>query len=301
MILRILKPRFRKAIAFFDYDWTMVRPKTGGTFPKDVDDWQWLFPSVPKTILKYYEKGYAIVIMTNQSKDWKVQQIQMVAESLKIPMTICIARDKAEYKPSLRMMEEAFTEDQMDRMDKKKSFFCGDALGRANDYDNTDKLFAEALGIRVMAPEDFFPMKKVSKPKLEARTEKEVIVMVGMPASGKSTLAEQVFGKAGYYVAHGDEWKTSAKMIKVATKEVEAGKSVVFDATNSSKKKRAEYIDWAKGRKLPVRCVYMSTPLEEALARNAKREKPVPRVAYGVYQKNFEMPTEEEGCRVIVI
>ena len=30
-------------MASFDYDWTLVKPKNDRTFPKDIDDWEFLY------------------------------------------------------------------------------------------------------------------------------------------------------------------------------------------------------------------------------------------------------------------
>lgn len=43
--------RFRQKIAMFDYDWTIVKPITNGTFSKDVNDWMWITPKVPNVII----------------------------------------------------------------------------------------------------------------------------------------------------------------------------------------------------------------------------------------------------------
>jgi bifunctional polynucleotide phosphatase/kinase len=302
MIIQMNMPSFRKDIAFFDYDWTLVRPKSGGTFPKGIDDWQWLHPLVPVVLKELYDKGFAVVIVTNQSKPWKITQIQSALATLEFPLSICIASDRATYKPSLALMHEAFSKESLELIDHESSFFVGDALGRPTDHSDSDLKFAQAFNLRVMPPEEIFPIERVAVPVVTPSQHQEVIIMVGMPGSGKTTVANDVFGKAGYFVVHGDEHKTSAKMIKTALPELLKGRSVVFDATNSSKKKRTEYIQVAqKNNVVNVRCVYMNTSLEEALVRNAKRAKPVPRIAYSVYHKNFEMPSEDEGCSVLVV
>ena len=64
-------------MAAFDYDWTMVNPKDGKTFPTSIDDWQWMYPNVPEKIKQYYEDGYMIVVFSNQSKKWKCDQIRI--------------------------------------------------------------------------------------------------------------------------------------------------------------------------------------------------------------------------------
>lgn len=125
-IFKINKPTFRSRVALFDYDWTLVRPKDDRTFPKDVDDWQWLRPSVPAVIQDYYKKGFGIYIFTNQSKPWKQDQIMQALTTLDIPLTICIATDRHDYKPSLNLFNEAFMGKKIKLED---SFMCGDAVG----------------------------------------------------------------------------------------------------------------------------------------------------------------------------
>ena len=86
VIYKINKPEFRDKVASFDYDWTLVNPKEGKTFPKDINDWEWYSPSVPQKIKEFYENGFMIVIFTNQSKEWKHKQIKIVSRALKVPI-----------------------------------------------------------------------------------------------------------------------------------------------------------------------------------------------------------------------
>lgn len=310
-LYKLHSPRFRKRIAAFDYDWTLVRPKTSGTFPKNVDDWQWLMPSVPETLAALYKKGFMIVIFTNQSKDWKEQQILKALEPLEIPMFVAIARDKADYKPSRTLFDTVV---KGKAWDNKESFFVGDALGRAGDWSDSDKVFADTIGLSVHAPEAIFPAPKKTTPKQKAPSPvarlgpangPEVVIMVGYPGSGKTTVAEKAFAGAThkYIVLHGDDYKTSKKMIKAAAAYVDDRYGIVFDATNPTREKRAEYIAFARENGYPVRCVHVDTPLEESFARNMQREetKRVPRIAYNVYKKRFETPDASEGCEVITL
>lgn len=303
-ILKFGAPRHRKKVAMFDFDWTLVKPKSGGTFPKNTEDWVWLRPNVPEIVKGFFDKGFGIHIYTNQSKAWKQDQITQVAQQLGVPCTVAIAFDKSEHKPN-RIMFDTVVGDKA--FDANTSFFVGDALGRAADFSDSDKKFAEAIGVKVQAPEDIFPFdpkESNSKPKVEARKDQqEVIVMVGYPGSGKSTVAHDVFGAKGYEVIDGDTLKTTSKMINVAKKVVSTGVSVVFDATNPTIAKRAEYIAFANAAGLPVRCIHVATSMEEAVARNNTRpkEKGIPMIAYYTYRKRFEQPTNQEGCEVIVI
>jgi bifunctional polynucleotide phosphatase/kinase len=279
----------------FDFDWTLVRPKDDKTFPNAVDDWQWLRPCVPQVIKGLYAKGFAICIFTNQSKQWKQDQIVNALSSLDIPLTICIAFDKVEYKPSMHMFED-FKNNK--KINLTSSFMCGDAVGRPTDHSDCDLKFAEAIGVKCVLPEDLFKTITTSNNHIVSSQIKEVIVLVGYPGSGKSTACSTL-ATASYFIANGDELKTAAKMIKAASTHVK-DRSIVFDATNSSPAKRALYIEFAKKHALHVRCVHVTTPLDECLARNNKREKPIPRIAFNMYKKNFVEPMVEEGFDAIV-
>lgn len=308
IIIKMRTPRHRAKLAMFDFDWTLVKPKSGGTFPQNENDWTWLQANVPDKVKKYYKDGYAIVVFTNQSKAWKQKQIENVMASLEIPCTIAIANDKSEYKPN-RMMFDVVIGDK--NWDVNKSFFVGDALGRAADFSDSDKMFAESIGVKVVAPETIFPFPRrdsTANPSTTALKPidkgQEIVVMIGYPGSGKSTLAKTVFGvHPNYEVLDGDVLKTPAKMVSTGKKHLAEGKSVVFDATNPSKEKRAIYLTLAKERDIPARCVHVKTSMEEAVARNNAREisKGVPMIAYYMFRKKYEDPTIDEGCTVITV
>ena len=111
--IKINKFRLRSKIAAFDYDWTLVKPKSGGTFPKNEDDWQWLQTSVPKILEEYYKKGFCIIIFTNQTKDWKITQVEKALNTLNLPILILIATDKENHKPSTNMYDQFVKNDKI--------------------------------------------------------------------------------------------------------------------------------------------------------------------------------------------
>ena len=125
------KAFYRKKVASFDYDWTLVKPKNNKQFPTNIDDWCWLYDNVGDKIKQYYNNGFMIVIFTNQSKKWKIIQIKKALKTLEIPITIVVATEKDKYKPNRLMFDELF-KDYLIKI--KKSFFVGDALGRKNDF-----------------------------------------------------------------------------------------------------------------------------------------------------------------------
>jgi bifunctional polynucleotide phosphatase/kinase len=294
---------YREKMAAFDYDWTLVCPKGGKTFPSNIDDWEWLYPGIPEKIKGYYEDGFMIVIFTNQSKQWKHKQIQLVAATLDIPVFIVIATEKCDYKPN-PVLFNSFIGSH--KIKKDKSFFVGDAIGRKSDFSDSDKIFAENIGVSCYCPEQVFHVKteftEIPEVPLDDG-EKQIVIMMGYPGSGKSSVAKKICEKDGYVYIEGDLYKTSVKMIKASLEHIKQNKSIVFDATHSSSKKRKEYVDLAKKYDYKVVCIHISTPLDVAYKRNKLRnyEKYVPKIAYSVYAKNFEEPDETEGFEVIIL
>jgi bifunctional polynucleotide phosphatase/kinase len=297
-IYNINNADYREKMASFDYDWTIVNPKDGKTFPSNINDWQWLYPDVPNKIKKYYEDGYMIVIFTNQSKTWKYEQIKLVIKTLEIPVFIVIATEKINYKPNLNLFTTFI---KNNKIDKDKSFFIGDALGRKTDFSDSDKIFAENIGIPWFPPENIFNKEikeiNISLDIFSLSNDNEIIIIMGYPGSGKSTIAKKICENEKYIHIEGDVYKTSSNMIKKSLDYILQKKSIVFDATNSSIKKRKEYIDLAKKYNYKIKCIHISTSLDISYKQNLNRDdtKKVPKIAFSVYSKYYEEPNESEG------
>jgi bifunctional polynucleotide phosphatase/kinase len=158
--------------------------------------------------------------------------------------------------------------------------------------------FGENIGVKVISPETMFPFEETSKMQIKPVEYQELVILMGYPGSGKTTYSK-IFEDAGYFIVHGDEHKLIKKMIKVGEDAIKNEKSVVFDATNATREKRAVYVELAKKYNLPVRCIFVNTSLEQSIMRNNLREKPVPKIVYNIYNKNFEEPSEDEGFVLI--
>ena len=307
---------YRDKMASFDYDWTLVNPKQGNTFPLNIDDWQWSFPSVPVKIKQYYLDGYMIVIFTNQSKTWKCDQVQLVAKLLDIPIFVVIATDKCDYKPNIILYDTLMSYNNNNNnnnnhnnhnhnINKEQSFFVGDALGRKIDFSDSDKIFAINIGISWHSPESIFNTvnKEFILPIISLEIEPEIIIMMGYPSSGKSTIAKKICENDKYIHIEGDVYKTTKHMIKHSLEHILHNKSIVFDATNSSIKKRREYVELGKKYCYKITCIHVSTSLLISYQRNKERNetKQVPKIAYSVYTKYYEEPTESENFKLITI
>lgn len=136
------------------------------------------------------------------------------------------------------------------------------------------------------------------------------VLMCGLPASGKSTkaqefskaynatvfssdaLREELYGDANI---QGDNTKLFTELHRRIKDCLRDNKSAVYDATNIDYKKRMAFLAELKNIPCTKICVIMATPYEECLKRNAQRERKVPeRVIKRMYM-NFFTPAWFEG------
>jgi bifunctional polynucleotide phosphatase/kinase len=299
-------------IAAFDYDNTLVRPKESRPFPKDISDWEWLYPSVPEKIKNYISRNYTFVIFTNQSKLWKHTQIITAIATLEIPAIIVVAMDKTKYKPNPEIANKLFSDNFICR---KKSFFAGDALGGAN-FSDSDKVFADAIQFKCFSPEDIFYERLASDAiandicnKIDKTTHNHIIIMVGYPGSGKSTIANAIAEreKDKYTIIEKDILKTKQKVLLAVHKAINSGKSPIIDETCPSIESREQYIAIAKSHNLPVTFIHVTTSFDDSYNRNKSRDenKHVPKIVYYKYRKAFIEPSVDEcagvNCNIIRI
>ena len=304
IIYNINNSKFKNKMIGIDYDWSLVNPKDGKTFPSDINDWEWFSSTVPEKLKQYYDNEYMLVVFTNQSKNWKCDQIKLVIESLNIPMFIVIARVKSEYKPNIILFDTLFKNNMIN---KSESFFIGDALGRKTDFSDSDKVFAENIGIQYFPPEKIFMINKYRQydiSSIKLQNTPEIIIMMGFPGSGKTTIANKICNNKNYVHIKGDDYKSNTpKMLKAVLDHIQNKKSIVFDATNSSLKKRKLYVDFATKHNYSVQCIHVSTPMDVSYKRNLLREdeKKVPKIAFNVYKKYYDEPNEIEGFTLYTV
>lgn len=119
-----------------------------------------------------------------------------------------------------------------------------------------------------------------------------LVILVGIPGSGKSTWSKSVAKHYTTIVSTDDiNEELNGKMIGETlpnTSEVfeefykriraglENGRQVIADATSISRYKRDDLYKIAKEFLVPIRVVVMKTPLEQSLKQNRQRERFVP-------------------------
>jgi bifunctional polynucleotide phosphatase/kinase len=239
-----------------------------------------------------------VVIVTDQSKPWKITQIQNVMKTLDLEHLTVVIGVKTQ-KPKTDLFNKALPKFKPDN-----AFYVGDAAGRPGDWSDKDKVFATNINVKFYTPEEIFELAKdtTATNAIKPASKKEVVIMVGYPASGKSTIAKTTFGT--YHIVNGDLLKTPAAMIKDAEKHVET-QSIVFDSTAGTKEKRALYIKFAEKYDLPVRVLWVTTPIDVTMERNKTRAQEggpkIPDIAFYVYRKHFQIPEESEGFKLLIL
>jgi aryl-alcohol dehydrogenase-like predicted oxidoreductase/predicted kinase len=100
----------------------------------------------------------------------------------------------------------------------------------------------------------------------------EVVLVMGIPGAGKSRLAEAYVGQ-GYVRLNRDERGASLRELADALEEeLSSGASrVVLDNTYLTRATRSHVIDVAGRHAIPVRCVWLETPLAQAQVNLVER------------------------------
>jgi len=207
------------------------------------------------------------------------------------------------------------------------------SLEKKKDFSCSNRAFAQNIGISFQTPEEFFlgetPSTKFSWGSIDPAAylkdieskaikafegssirsdSQELLIFVGMPASGKSSFAKEHLEPHGYHWVNRDTLKTPAKCLKACQEAIASGKSVVVDNTSPTAPDRSAYISVAKKHGVPVRCFKFDLTRELANHLNFYREKitngdrrRVPDVGFNMYKSKYQEPKASEGFKEICI
>ena len=344
ILYRLGKPKSKGApIVSFDMDHTLIKPKDGRKFPQNKKDWEWYInnPNLKKYIGCLSDKGYHIIIFSNQSgissgKTDKVditEKIDDIIKQLDINnnISVFIATKSDIYrKPSKLIMDFAIK--SLDITLGNNSFYCGDAAGRLKhgnikkDFSCSDRKFASNCNLAFFTPEELFEIDEIDSRKWEwgsvnpkellkeysttsnkdyikRPNYQELVIMIGSPASGKSTISKNILkSNDKYKIVNQDELKTKTKCLNACIKYLNDGYSVILDRTNPKLNERKEFINLANRVGCKVNCIWVNTSPEMCEHLNMYRShitkgerEPVPIIAMRIYRKNLEEPQLKEG------
>ena len=316
----------------YDLDGTLIRTKSGRKFPIDDTDWEWLYPLSTLREAKereekvdentYPDATIVSLLHTNQrgkGLNWTTFEPKLDQICTEMGISHCIVSTANETaKPSLRALRVWMAANGVAEI--VGGFVVGDAAGRLNDHGITDYYYAYNLGFDFDVPENFFGGTAVGFPAADPYDEidmhkyvagnvglmalngqvkdYDVIMMVGPPASGKTTVAHALAAmqkekrapvfKAARTVLSADVMGTAAMLRGIKA-------NVVIDACNGSERSRAQVLINAEHLGLSVCMIVLDVPIFVAKHMNHVRAESgsralIPVVVYRVFAKDYVEP-----------
>ena len=331
-------------IISFDLDDTLITEKGkkfqyNENFPKDYKT-MYDEKKMNETLEEYSKKNYIFIVFSNQSiislgkineNLFKERIDNIFKNNFKYPFLFLASTSKDYYrKPSIGMFE--IFEKELNnniKIDKENSYYIGDAAGREKtknkkkDFSDSDYKFALNCNLNFLTPEEFFLNEKQTIPKIKEDyhiydnnnndhikindKNKEMIILIGAPGSGKSTFCENYL--KNYIRINQDNLKNKKKCFEKTIEAIKDNNNIVIDNTNPQKNIREEYIKIAKDNNYKVRAFIMKVNKDLAFHLNNLRiinnerkhfSEAVNQIPIHTFFKNYEEPKLNEGFDDIV-
>ena len=124
----------------------------------------------------------------------------------------------------------------------------------------------------------------------------QMILLIGIPGSGKSTFSATHFPQEYARISR-DVLRTRARVANALAEALEARRNIVIDNTNVTRTERERFILPAREVGYRVAGYYFQSRIEECLKRNAQRSGValVPDVAIFARARDLELPSFDEG------
>ena len=128
-------------------------------------------------------------------------------------------------------------------------------------------------------------------------------VMCGVPGSGKTTTSKKMAEEQGLERFSFDEMRCFRleSFMRPAVKALEEGKSVVLDTVNLRVNVRKKVLQVLASIPCKKVVVFMDTPLDECVRRNANREAHLPEHIIQSTYRALQKPTLDEGWDEIIL
>lgn len=138
----------------------------------------------------------------------------------------------------------------------------------------------------------------------------KMFMMIGIPASGKTSLAEQISKSEDAEIVSSDNIRKELygdeniqgdnnKVFRILQERIinglENNKNMIYDATNISYKTRIAFLQRLNKLEVEKIAIMVATPYEDCLIRNAQRERKVPEEVIKRMYYNFYVPQYFEG------
>jgi len=310
-------------MASFDLDHTLIRPKSGNIFPKNLNDWE-LMPYSIKSKLEKLSDDHLITIFSNQKRTSHqkynnndfLKKIDSIHSKLGINFIFIAALEDDNYrKPRIGMYEHLLEKENLN-IKKKDSFYVGDMAGRKSDKYDTDLKFAKNIGIQFMTPEEYFLNQtsgsyNIRGYKLDNNSKntkiniipqrKVMLVISGYPGSGKSHLANKLAGNTLIIISR-DNFGT--KFNKKLEESLKDGNYTIVEGLYSNNLSRNKLKELAAKYNYTTKYIIVNTSYDLSYHLNLYRslyenKNKVPEIVYMKYKKEFEYPLQQDWDEII--
>lgn len=138
----------------------------------------------------------------------------------------------------------------------------------------------------------------------------KLFLMIGIPASGKTSLAEDIAKSEDAIIVSSDNIRKELygdeniqgdnnKVFRILEdriiKGLKANKNMIYDATNISYKRRMAFLQRIKKLDVEKIAVMVATSYEDCIVRNSQRERKVPEEVIKRMYQSFYVPQYFEG------
>lgn len=327
-------------IASFDLDSTIIFTKSKKTFAINKNDWKIDNIVLDKLRDLHNDNYKIIFITNQngihsgrQNKNEFIEKCNDIVEYINIPILILASiLDDLNRKPRVGMWDY-IKHNFYPNIDMSYSFYCGDAAGRDSDFSCSDYKFALNLDILFYTPEQLFyndtsdynckssyrnlnfnPEDHFNNKDLNEQFDYEInnlqdviklynknlIILVGSPASSKSTFVKTYLSK--YDIISQDVLLTAAKCKKKCIEYINNNTNdhhnIVIDNCNKNVKARSLWVDIANLYKYNIIIIKFYMCKDYSLHMNKFRsltsDKQIPNIAIHSFYKNYEEPTCDE-------
>lgn len=309
------KREWSHRLALFDLDNTLL--STGGLDPIDegID-----------MLRKYINRGWTVAVLSNQHGICKGHttheevraRFRLLSKLCPGPIIFMYSTAKDQYrKPMIGMYKMLLELTHLDQH-APESFYCGDAAGRAKDFAISDRYFAHNCGLKFLPASPFTATSAIAKKynmyadsekwqtvhqltieNLDLSSSKKVLVMmVGPPGAGKSTLSMILSQRYPDMIAlNRDTIGDTRKMTRMYADAIRSGKSIILDNLNTNGDKRNEYLSGLTDEYVVI-CYHFNIPKELSThlcnMRVCQGGKYIPPVVRHTYYKHHVKPTGAE-------
>lgn len=284
----------------------------------------------------YIITNQAGIKMQKQSERDVTDRICNILTAIGVPITVYIPTAKDYWrKPNTSIFEKYILQN---RTDPPEILYVGDAAGRKGDFADTDRKFAYNLYLLMKYLYPGLPKSKhpgfrteteffnPNKPQHEAKhwrgfdpaeylktttnsneltlpPEPFMIIMIGPPGSGKSTVANMLKNNKTV-VINRDSLGTIPKCITMAKQAISSKQNIIIDNTNPTNDDRKKFTDLTINTSYNVRYFEMLTGIElskhmsQVRERKSQEHHRIPDVVYNTFVKKYEPPPQDKTVKI---